>query len=443
MASRRFVLDNALIVNEGRQFIGHVIINGQFIETVGCGLYNGHLKTVENLGGKLLIPGVIDMHVHFREPGLTHKATIRTESIAAAAGGVTSYIDMPNCKPTTTTQEALEEKFNIAVENSYVNYSFYIGATEDNIDTLRNIDYTSVPGIKLFLGQSTGDMRVSGSEHLDEIFSLPQIVSVHSEDQGIIDANMAHYREMFPDGNIPMVCHPLIRSAQACLKCTEEAVARAEENGTHLHLLHVSTAEEASLFRNNSIVPEEKNLTSEVCVQHLWFSAKDYHKLGSHIKCNPAIKGPHHRRALRQAVANGFIDVVSTDHAPHTRKEKEGGMNAPSGMPMIQFSLQAMIDLSIWGYFSLERVVEVMCHNPARLFAIDRRGFIRPGYYADLAVVDMHRMYIVTADKVLSKCGWSPFEGTTFRTTVVATYVNGKKPSPKTAMPLKFVHRFY
>ncbi len=443
MASRRFVLDNALIINEGRQFIGHVIINGQFIETVGCGLYNGHLKTVENLGGKLLIPGVIDTHVHFREPGLTHKATIRSESIAAAAGGVTSYIDMPNCKPTTTTSEALEDKFNIATENSYVNYSFYIGATEDNIDTLRSIDYTSVPGIKLFLGQSTGDMRVSDSEHLDEIFSLPQIVSIHSEDQDIIDANMAHYREMFPDGNIPMVCHPLIRSAQACIKSTEEAVARAEENGTHLHLLHVSTAEEASLFRNNSIVPEEKNLTSEVCVQHLWFTARDYHNLGSHIKCNPAIKGPHHRRALRQAVADGYIDVVSTDHAPHTRKEKEGGMNAPSGMPMIQFSLQAMIDLSIWGYFSLERVVEVMCHNPARLFAIDRRGFIRPGYYADLAVVDMHRMYTVTADNILSKCGWSPFEGTTFRTTVVATYVNGKKPSPKTAMPLKFVHRIY
>lgn len=434
--AEKFVLDNALIVNDGRRFCGHVVIDGPIIAAVNEGRYEGDIADVRDMNGNLLIPGVIDTHVHFREPGLTHKADIYTESRAAAAGGVTSYFDMPNCKPMTVTAEALEEKNRIADKNSAVNRAFYIGANSQNIDVLRSTDYSRVPGVKVFLGQSTGNMQLSGNENLDAVFSLPQIISVHSEDQGIIDANMQRAREKYGD-EIPVSCHPEIRSAEACLKCTTEAVERARRLGTHLHICHITTEEELQ-FLDASTPVEEKKITGEACVQHLWFTDEDYPRLGTRIKCNPAIKGRRHREALLHAVADGRIDVVSTDHAPHTLAEKEGGIKGASGIPLIQYSLQAMLDLSREGHFPLEKVVEVMCHNPTRLFGIEKRGYIRPGYYADLAIVDLNRPHTVTREDILSKCGWSPFEGHTFTSTVTATYVNGAAPGVN-PMPLRFI----
>lgn len=431
------LLANAIIINENRRFKGYVRIVDGIITEVAEGRYSGPDTDVTDLDGCWLIPGVIDSHVHFREPGLTDKADIRSESRAAAAGGVTSFFDMPNCRPATVTADAWRDKMARAAKDSAVNYAFYIGATADNIDTLRDADYRHTPGVKLFLGQSTGSMQVTG-EALDSIFSLPRIISVHSEGQGIIDANAKAIAAEYPDGEVPVERHPDIRNAEACLKCTREAVERAERLGTRLHILHITTADELQFLAADRPL-EEKSVTAEACVAHLWFDADDYRSLGARIKCNPAVKDSRHRLALLQAVADGRIDVVSTDHAPHRLADKEGGaLKAASGMPSIQFSLQAMTELSLQGHFPMERVVEVMAHNQARLFGIERRGFIRPGYYADLTVIDPRRPMTVTPDVIVSKCGWSPYEGVTFSTTIAATYVNGRPAGEATPMPLAF-----
>lgn len=436
-----FVLTNAEIVNEGRRHRGYVAVDPPYITEVGEGDYHGDLPA-RDLGGRLLLPGVIDTHVHFREPGLTAKADIRSESRAAAAGGVTSYFDMPNCVPQTVSPEALEDKFRRAAGDSLVNYAFYIGAAKGNLPVLENADYKAVPGIKLFLGASTGGMQVEDEEYLDRIFRLPQRIAVHSEDQAIINRNAAAARERYPEGEIPMREHARIRSAEACRECTRKAVERARTHGTRLHVCHISTADELD-FLTPGIPLGEKRITGEVCVQHLWFSDRDYDRLGAKIKCNPSVKGVEHRDALRRAVRNGVIDVVSTDHAPHLPADKEGdALHAASGIPLIQFSLPCMLEGARRGWWSLERVVELMCHNPAQLFGIERRGFLRPGYYADLVIVE-ETPAEVTRESILSKCGWSPFEGETFSHTVCATYVNGKRVYPfganeDAALPLRF-----
>lgn len=431
------ILDNALIINENRRWHGYVAIEGDTITEVGEGRYTGNDPYIINLGGKLLMPGVIDTHVHFREPGLTSKADIASESRAAAAGGVTSYFDMPNCKPPTVSVEAWQQKMKIAEKESVVNYAFYIGASPDNIDQLRNADYHHVPGIKAFLGQSTGSMQVS-SEALDAIFSEPRIVSIHSEDQTIIDANSEEARRKYDQCEVPVTEHPAIRSVEACVKCTREAIRRASRCGTHLHVLHVSTEEELEFF-SNGLPLEDKRITAEACVAHLWFDDRDYRTLGTKIKCNPSVKNIRHREALRRAVADGTIDVVSTDHAPHLAADKKGGaLTAASGMPSVQFSLQVMIELSRQGCFPLERVVATMCHNPARLFGIEQRGFIRKGYKADLVAIDLKRPMTVTPETIKSKCGWSPFEGVTFSSSIAEVWVNGTHPSPENSHPLTF-----
>lgn len=436
-----FVLADARILNEGKLYRGFVAVDPPYIIEVGAGDYHGDLPA-RDLGGRLLMPGVIDTHVHFREPGLTAKADIRSESRAAAAGGVTSYFDMPNCVPQTVTREALDDKFRRAAGDSLVNYSFYIGATRDNLDVLATADYSRVPGVKLFLGASTGGMQVEDEEYLDRIFRLPRRISVHSEDQAIINRNAAIAREKYPEGGIPMREHARIRSAEACRECTRKAVERARRHGTRLHVCHISTADELQ-FLTPGIPLEKKQITGEVCVQHLWFSDRDYDRLGAKIKCNPAVKGAEHRDALRRAVRDGLIDVVSTDHAPHLPADKEGdALHAASGIPLVQFSLPCMLEGARRGWWSLERVVELMCHNPAQLFGIERRGFLRPGYYADLVIVG-ETPSEVTRESILSKCGWSPFEGETFSHKVSETYVNGRRVYPfgengGAAMPLRF-----
>lgn len=421
---KEFVLTNALIVNEGRSFIGYIVIEPPYIAQIGEGEYKGLLPR-NDMNGKMIIPGVIDTHVHFREPGLTSKGDIYSESRAAAAGGVTSYFDMPNCLPQTISKDALDDKIKIAQKNSLINYAFYIGVAKDNFQILKSIDYSKVPGIKLFLGSSTGGMKVDGDDYLDDIFSLPQIISVHSEDQDIIDQNVKEISLKYPSGNVPIYEHANIRSAAACYHCTADAVNRAKRLGTHLHVCHVSTSDELKFF-SNDIPLKGKQVTSEVCVQHLWFNADDYTELGSRIKCNPSIKSESNRNALIQAVSNGTIDVVSTDHAPHQWSDKTGdALHAASGIPMIQFSLLAMLELSKQGCFSIEKVVELMCHNPASLFGIEKRGYLRPGYYADITVIDNNNQTKVTKDIILSKCKWSPYEGVTFSSSVANTYING------------------
>lgn len=441
----KYVLAGAEIINGGRSFTGYVVVADGVIAEVGEGEFPGDEANVVDLTGKWLLPGLIDTHVHFREPGLTHKADIRSESRAAAAGGVTTFFDMPNCLPPTVTAEELADKHRRAKTDSLINYAFYLGASQDNFPTLRDADYTSVPGIKLFLGASTGNMLVEGDDYLDNIFSLPEIISVHSEEQSIIAENAVRTLEKYGKGNVPVEEHYRIRSREACLECTRRAVERAHRLGTRLHVLHISTADELKFF-DTALPLERKKLTAEACVQHLWFNASDYSRLGARIKCNPAIKEESDRQALLKAVADGSIDVVSTDHAPHLLADKEGdGLSAASGIPLIQFSLLAMLDLSRQGYFPKERVVEVMAHNPARLFGIRSRGFIAPGYAADMVVVDPNRSTSVNAGMLKSKCRWSPFEGATFSTAVERTFVNGvevypSEPQTSPARPVSFAH---
>ena len=431
MNDKRILLHNADIVNEGERFHGYILVEGETIACVGHGdpdeAVRASCHECTDLGGCLAIPGVIDDQVHFRDPGLTHKGDIFTESRAAVAGGVTTYMDMPNVVPPTTTIELLEAKYRRAADASWANYSFFIGATNDNIDTLLDVDYSRTCGVKAFLGSSTGNMLVNDEDALHRLFAeVPALIAVHSEDEATIAANRARYVAERGD-DLPVEYHPLIRNAEACYVSTARAVERAARYGTRLHVLHLSSARELPLF-DGTLPLECKRITAEVCVHHLWFCDEDYARLGNMIKCNPAIKTVADREALREALKSGVIDIVATDHAPHLWSEKQGNcLKAASGMPLVQFSLVAMLEMAHQGVFTVEQVVEKMCHAPARLYRIDRRGFLRRGYHADIAIIDPNAEFTVTQHDVVSRCGWSPFVGTTFHNRVVKTFVNGSE----------------
>lgn len=411
------------IVNEGRVLEGSLVIENDVIAEIkeGTEIPCGNYDKKVDATGLLVLPGVIDSHVHFREPGLTSKADIESESKAAAFGGVTTFFDMPNTVPQTTSLEALDEKFRIAKEKSHVNYSFFFGATNNNADEIEKLDRHIVPGVKLFMGASTGNMLVDKDDSLRKIFSTATMpVMVHCEDTNIINANMAEAKARY--GNDPDVTyHPLIRSEEACYKSSSHAVELARTYGTRLHVAHVSTAKELGLFGHDD------NITAEAVIAHLFFSDEDYARLGTRIKCNPAVKTAHNRSELRKALSSGIISTVGTDHAPHLLKDKEGGCaRAASGMPMIQFSLVTMLELVDEGVLTMERLVELMCHNPARIFEVRDRGFLRKGYKADIVLVGRDRQWTVTDDIIRSKCGWSPMEGHRYDWRVVKTICNGR-----------------
>ena len=432
----RTVIRDGHIVNEGRVFEGDIVIEDGSIVSVsktsdrrrtGDLPPDSHQpETVIDARGCYVLPGVIDSHVHFREPGLTDKADIRSESHAAAAGGVTSYFDMPNCVPTTTTPEALDDKFQRAARSSLVNYSFFYGATNDNADTFARLDATRIPGVKLFMGSSTGNMLVDRDQALDGIFRTCKLpLMAHCEDTAVINRNMAEAKSAWGD-DPPVGLHAMIRSEEACLASTRKAVALAKKYGTRLHVAHLSTAEELELFEPLS-GNKRPRITAEACVGHLLFTQLDHDRLGARIKVNPAIKSPVDQYMLRQALTDGRIATVATDHAPHLLSQKAGGCcRAASGMPMLQFSLVAMLQLVDEGVLPIARVAELMCHNPARLFGVQQRGFLRPGYRADIVVVRPESPWTVTPDILLSKCGWSPLEGHTFRWRVERTLCNGR-----------------
>lgn len=423
---KRTWIHHATIVNEGRSFTGSVVIEGEQISEVLEGDARPSSVCDEEIDahGWFLLPGVIDDHVHFRDPGLTHKADMATETAAAAAGGVTSFMDMPNCNPQTTTLEALDRKFADAATKCVVNYSFYFGATNNNADLLARLDKTHVCGVKLFMGASTGNMLVDRMDTLRKIFSeAGMLIATHCEDQHIIRRNTELFKEKY--GEAPDVCfHPMIRSEEACWESSSLAVRLAKETGARLHILHVSTARELELLENKPL--HEKRITAEACVSHLFFCDEDYKTLGTRIKCNPSIKTRHDRDALRAALRTDLIDVIGTDHAPHLLNEKQGGaLKAVSGMPTLQFSLASIYELVHEGVLSMEQLVQKMCHAPAELFRIKNRGYIRPGYQADLVLLNPNREWTVTPDCIESKCGWSPMEGRTFHGKVEKTFVNG------------------
>ena len=425
---KRTLIHNATIVNEGRSVQGSVVIEGDRIAevlTYGKKLSVPCDETIDATGCCLL-PGVIDDHVHFRDPGLTHKADILTESRAAAAGGVTSIMDMPNTNPLTTTLSALEQKFDLLNEKCIVNHSCYFGATNNNYTEFNQLDKHRVCGIKLFMGSSTGNMLVDKTNSLLNIFNgTDMLIATHCESQEIIKKNTEYYKKMFSDApEVPISKHPNIRSSAACYASTELAVRMASLAGARLHVLHVSTAKELQLF--SDIPLEEKHITAEACVAHLLYRQQDYKELGTRIKCNPSIKKQADRDALRNAVNTGVIDVSATDHAPHLLSEKEGGaLKAMSGMPMIQFSLVSMLELAEKGIFSIETIVEKMCHAPVQIYGICDRGYVREGYKADLVLVSHGDRWEVNSENILSKCGWSPLEGNSFRWKVERTFANG------------------
>ena len=381
--------------------------------------------TVIDASGKYLIPGLIDDQVHFREPGLTHKATIDSESRAAVAGGITTFIEMPNTVPQATNQQLLQDKFNIAEKTSFANYSFMFGGTNDNLEELLKTDPKTVAGIKLFLGSSTGNMLVDNLEVLEKIFSSTKlIISVHCEDEETIKKNTAEHKAQYGE-HIPIELHPVIRSEEACYLSSSRAIELAKKTGARLHVFHVSTAKETTLFRND-IPLEEKQITSEVCVHHLWFSDQDYIEKGTHIKWNPAVKTAADRQGLWKALLDDRLDIIATDHAPHTLEEKSNSyLKAPSGGPLVQHALLALLEKVSEKVISIEKLVEKACHNPAIIFQIENRGFIREGYYADLVLIDLKAPQTVCKENILYKCGWSPFEGTTFSSSVTHTFVNG------------------
>jgi len=416
---------NANIVNEGKVFAGDVFIKGQFIDQIGKDLHGKPAHQIIDAKGKYLLPGVIDDQVHFREPGLTHKANIHTESRAAVAGGVTSFMEMPNTVPPTFTQQLLEEKFQIAARSSLANHSFFIGASNDNIEEVLKTDVKKVSGLKIFMGSSTGNLLVDNGEKLEAFFSkFPSLIATHCEDEPTVRKNTEAYRAQYGE-NISVKFHPLIRSEEACYKSSSFAIELAKKHGTRLHILHISTAKETALF-TNKIPLKEKKITAEACVHHLWFNDQDYDRLGTLIKWNPAVKTVHDQKAILQAVLDDHIDIIATDHAPHTWEEKQNSyFGAPSGGPLIQHSLVAMLEFYHQGKMTLERIIDKMCHNPSILFQIEKRGYIREGYFADLALVDLHQPWTVTKENVLAKCGWSPFEGTTFQSSVTHTWVSG------------------
>ncbi len=420
-----YLIKGATIVNENKTFISDVLIENEKIKTIAVDITTDEDVTVIDADGKYLIPGFIDDQVHFREPGLTHKANIETESRAAAAGGITTFIEQPNTVPQATTQKLLEDKFEIASKSSYVNYSFMFGGTNDNLDELLKTNPKNVAGIKLFLGSSTGNMLVDNVEVLEKIFSSTKmIISVHCEDEATIRENTRIYKEKYGD-DIPIKYHPIIRSEEACYISSSKAIELAKKTGARLHIFHVSTAKETELFRND-IPLEEKQITAEVCVHHLWFNDKDYESKGTYIKWNPAVKTENDRLGLWEALLDNRIDVIATDHAPHTLEEKNNVYTkAPSGGPLVQHALVAILEKVKEGVIPLEKAVEKLSHNPAKLFQIENRGFIREGYYADLVLVDLNKPQTVSKDNVLYKCGWSPFEGVTFSSSILQTFVNG------------------
>lgn len=418
------ILKNAKVVNEGSIFETDILLDGELISRIDPNISDEHARVID-LNGDYLLPGVVDDQVHFREPGLTHKGSIGTESRAAIAGGITTYMEQPNTNPQTTTIEKLEEKFSVAARDSFANYSFLFGGTNDNLEELKRLDKNACSGVKLFLGSSTGNMLVDNEEVLEKIFkNTEMVISTHCEDEGTIRANMERYTSEFGD-DIPIKYHPVIRSEEACYLSSSKAIALAKKTGARLHVFHLSTGIETDLFTND-IPLEQKKITSEVCIHHLWFSDADYDEKGTLIKWNPAVKTQNDREQLWQALLDDRIDVVATDHAPHTLEEKNNPYTkAPSGGPLVQHALLAMLQKEKEGKIDLAKVVEKMCHNPAKLFDIDRRGYIREGYFADLVQVNPNSQNEVKKANILYKCGWSPFEGVTFDNKVERTFVNG------------------
>jgi dihydroorotase len=419
------VIRNAKIVNEGQVYETDVLIKNQRIDRIGNIPDSDSARNEIDASGLFLLPGCIDDQVHFREPGLTHKGEIYTEAKAAVAGGITSYMEMPNTVPNTVTQELLQAKYKRADIASLANYSFFMGVTNNNVDEVIKTNPKDVCGIKIFLGSSTGDMLVDNEKTLETIFSnAPTLIALHCEDENIIKANFAKVFADFGD-DIPLYLHPQIRSAEACYKSSSFAINLAKKLNTRLHILHISTAIETELFRND-IPLSEKQITSEACIHHLWFSDNDYATKGPWIKWNPAVKTINDRNAIRKALLDDRIDVIATDHAPHTIEEKENAYSScPSGGPLVQHALPAMLEFVKEGWISIEKVVEKMAHAPAICFQIAERGFIREGYFADLVLVDLHSSWEVNKSNILYKCGWSPFEGNTFSSKVVKTFVNG------------------
>jgi len=426
MQEKSILIKNARIVNEGIIFNGDVLIENQFIKEISESISakNGDTQVID-AENKFLLPGMIDDQVHFREPGLTHKANIATESKAAIAGGITSFIEMPNTVPQATTIVKLEDKFKIAAETSFANYSFMFGGTNDNLEEILKVDSKNVAGLKLFLGSSTGNMLVDNPEVLEKIFSsTDMIISVHCEDEQTIRENTQKYVSEYGD-DIPVKYHPIIRSEDACYLSSSKAIELAKKTGARLHVFHLSTAKEMKLFTNKTSL-KDKKITAEVCIHHLWFSDEDYDKKGTLIKWNPAVKSSTDREALWKALLDDRIDVIATDHAPHTKEEKDNPYTkAPSGGPLVQHAVVALMEAYHQDQISIEKIVEKMAHNPAILFQVEKRGFIKKGYYADLILVDPHNPWTVTKNNILYKCGWSPFEGTTFKSRITHTILNG------------------
>lgn len=418
------LIKNATIVNEGKIFQSDLFLQDGIIQEISENI-DRTAEQVVDASGKHLIAGVIDDQVHFREPGLTHKAEIYTEAKAAVAGGITSFMEMPNTKPQSLTQELLEEKFKRAAKVSLANFTFFMGASNDNLDEVLKTDPKTVGAVKIFMGSSTGNMLVDNRSVLEEIFAKsPMLIAVHCEDESTIQTNTEKYKAQFGE-NIPIEYHPKIRSAEACYKSSSMAVELAKKHNTRLHVFHLSTAKEMELF-DNSIPLEEKRITAEVCIHHLCFDESQYTKKGTHIKWNPAVKTPTDRKSLFQALLDDKIDLIATDHAPHTLEEKDNTyFKAPSGGPLVQHALPAMLEFYHQGKMTLPKIVEKMCHAPAVCFQIENRGFIREGYAADLVLIDLNKPWQVNKDNILYKCGWSPFEGITFQSSITHTWVNG------------------
>ena len=417
------LIKQATIVNEGKIWVADVFIKEGIIQKVDKQI--NEVADIEiNAEGKYLLPGLIDDQVHFREPGLTHKAEIYTEAKAAVAGGITSFMEMPNTVPSALTQELLEDKYQIAARKSLANYSFFMGASNHNIDEILKTNVKNVCGIKIFMGSSTGDMLVDDDVALNKIFAnSPTLVASHCEDDTLIKQNLAHFKQRYGKLNIKM--HPKIRSEEACFLSSSKAIALAQKYGTRLHILHISTARETHLF-GNDLPLKDKKITSEACIHHLWFNEEDYEEKGNFIKWNPAIKNKADGDEILKAVIDGRIDVIATDHAPHTLNEKQQPYeNAPSGGPLVQHALNALLEMYRNDKISLETIVEKTAHNPAILFQIDKRGFVREGYWADLVLVDLQKQYTVTKENLLYKCGWSPFEGQKFHSQITHTIVSG------------------
>jgi dihydroorotase len=421
-----YLIVNAKIVNEGKIEEKDIFIKNGLIEKIGSISDTSIADQIIDAKGKYLFPGVIDDQVHFREPGLTHKADIASESKAALAGGTTSFMEMPNTVPNALTQELLEDKYQIAAKSSWTNYSFFMGGSNDNYEEVMKTDLKNVCGLKLFMGSSTGNMLVDNENTLENIFgNFPGLIATHCEDEKTVKANLAFYKEKYKGQTPPYDIHALIRDEKACYISSEMAVKLAKKHNTRLHILHISSSEELDLFENR-IPLKDKRITSEVCVHHLYFDAEDYKNLGTQIKCNPAIKH-NHREKLLQGLLDNKLDIIATDHAPHTWEEKsQDYWGAPSGLPLVQHSLQVMLDFFKKGKISLERIVEKMAHAPAECFKIDRRGYIREGYWADLVIIDTNKPYLVNKENILCKAGWSPFEGTTFGASISKTFVSGE-----------------